>query len=98
MGLDHQNSIILNAQKQNERTKNLKYTYDYKGHKVPNVQSIEAKKKANILIPGSDKKIGKYSFNQASAKDVKSSNLQKTMAMREYRQTIDEGMKILQSA
>jgi hypothetical protein len=64
MNLDT-NSIVDNAKQQNLKTKNLKYSYDYRGHKVPNVQSVEQKKKANILVPGSDKKIGKYSYNQA---------------------------------
>ena len=48
----------------NKKTKELKYTYDYKGHQVPNVQSIENKKKANTLMPGTDKKLGRYSYNQ----------------------------------
>ena len=53
----------------------MKFTYDYKGHKKPNVQSIETKMKANILMPGTDKKVGKYSYNQVLAKDVKSHEL-----------------------
>jgi hypothetical protein len=79
MGLEPDGpSVAYDANKQNEKTKNMKYTYDYKGHKMPNVQSIESKKKANILMPGTDKKVGKYSFNQVLAKDVKSADLKKT--------------------
>ena len=55
--------MVYDASKQNKKIKAMKYTYDYKGHKVPNVQSIEVKKRANILVPGTDKKIGRYSYN-----------------------------------
>ena len=56
--------VVYDPQAVNKKTKEMKYTYDYKGHKVPNVQSIENKKKANILMPGTDKKVGRYSYNQ----------------------------------
>lgn len=99
MGLEPDGKkVAYDAGSLNKKTKNLKYTYDYKGHKVPNVQSIEAKKRANILMPGTDKKAGRYSYNQVIAKDVKSIHLKKTKAIKEYRTVIDEGIKALELA
>ena len=38
MGLEPEgSSVVYDPRQQNEKTKKMKYTYDYKGHKMPNV-------------------------------------------------------------